>query len=102
MVCILNSVRVPCTFTLSPLVVILDVSPAGITSGQDNRLALDTEHLVPYNGIVHPTQGGEYNIYIRFLMANNTLIQRQSFYTKVLPPKLRNFYVNSTVNDIGV
>ena len=59
MVCILNNVRVGCTFLLVPqLVVTLDVSPAGITSGQDNRLILDTEYLVPYNGIVHPTQGG--------------------------------------------
>jgi hypothetical protein len=39
---------------------------------------------------------------MRFLDGSGGLIQRQSFYTKVLPPKLRNFYVNSTVNDIGV
>lgn len=39
---------------------------------------------------------------MRFLDSNGVQILRQSFYTKVLPPKLRNFYVNSTVNDIGV
>lgn len=39
---------------------------------------------------------------MRFLNATGALITRQSFYTKVLPPRLRNFYVNSTVNDIGV
>ena len=42
MVCILNNVRVPCTYTLSPLIVTLDVSPAGITPGQNNKLHLDT------------------------------------------------------------
>jgi hypothetical protein len=58
MVCMINYVRVGCTFTLSPLTVTLNVSPAGITANQNNIILLDTEYLVPYNGIVHPNQGG--------------------------------------------
>jgi hypothetical protein len=98
----INYVRVPCTYTLSPMTVILNVSPAGIVSNQNNIITLDTEYLIPYNGIVHPSQGGKYNCYLQFLSSNSTIIQQQSFYHKVLPPNLRNFYVNSTVNDVGV
>ena len=39
---------------------------------------------------------------MQFYDVNNSLIQKQSFYHQVLPSKLRNFYVNSSVNDVGV
>lgn len=42
MVCLINYVRVPCTFTLSPLAVTMNVSPAGIIANQDNIITLDT------------------------------------------------------------
>jgi hypothetical protein len=102
LVCQLNYIRVACTYTLSPLTVIMNVSPAGMTLSSNNIIILDTEYLVPYNGILHPTQGGEYNTYVQFLDDSSNIIQKQSFYHQVLPNKLRNFYVNSTVNDIGV
>lgn len=102
LVCMINYVRVACTFTLSPLTVTMDVNPATINFGQKNILTLDTEYLIPYNGIKHPNQGGQYILYMKFYAPNNTLIQQQSFYHTVLPNPLRNFYVNSTVNDVGV
>lgn len=102
MVCLINYVRVPCTYTLLPLTVTMDVSPAGIIYNQDNVITLDTEYLVPVNGIVHPLQGGHYNCYMQFLTNSNTIIQQQSFYHRILPPRLKNFQVNSTVNDVGV
>lgn len=102
MVCMINYVRVPCTYTLSPLTVTMNVSPAGIISNQNNIITLDTEYLIPYNGIAHPTQAGQYQIYLQFLTNSSTVIQQQSFYTRILPSRLRNFYVNSTVNDVGV
>jgi hypothetical protein len=37
-----------------------------------------------------------------FLDGSNSVIQKQSFYHRILPPRLRNYFVNSTVNDIGV
>ena len=98
----INYIRVACTYTLAPLTVTMDVSPAGITNGQNNIITLDTEYLIPYNGIKHPSQGGEYSLNLQFLDNSNSVIQQQSFYHKVLPPRLREFYVNSTVNDIGV
>ena len=101
MVCFINYVRVPCTYTLSPLTVTMSVSPAGITSGQNNIITLDTEYLIPYNGIVHPSQGGQYNCFIQFLTVSSSVIQQQSFYHRVLPPKLGNFYVTSSCNDVG-
>ena len=55
MVCKINQQRVACTYTLSPLTVLMDVS--GINSGTDNEIILDTEYL-PENGILHPAQGG--------------------------------------------
>ena len=58
MVCMINRIRVGCTYTLSPLTVTMDVAPAGITNGQPNIVTLDTEFLSPYNGIKHPSQGG--------------------------------------------
>ena len=58
MVCMINRVRVGCTYTLSPLEVTLDVTPAGLTSGQNNILTLDTEYLYPQNGIKHPANAG--------------------------------------------
>jgi len=57
LVCMINLIRVACTYTLSPIVVTMDVSPAGITNGQNNVITLDTEYL-RYNGIKHPGQGG--------------------------------------------
>lgn len=57
LVCMINYVRVACTYTLSPLTVTMSVSPAGITNAQNNIITLDTEYLT-YNGIKHPAQGG--------------------------------------------
>lgn len=54
LVCMINYVRVACTYTLSPLTVTMSVSPAGITNGQNNIITLDTEYLT-YNGIRHPS-----------------------------------------------
>ena len=102
LVCMINRIRVGCTYTLSPLEVTLDVAPAGLTGSQNNILTLDTEYLYPKNGIKHPAHGGEYNSYLQFLDSSDAILQKQSFYHKVLPRKPRNFYVNSTVNDIGV
>lgn len=102
LVCLINSIRVGCSYTLSPLTVTMNVSPAGITNGQINTITLDTEYLSPWNGIKHPSQGGQYNLYLQFLDNSSSIIQKQSFYHQVLPPKLRNFYANSSVNDVGV
>lgn len=102
LVCMINRIRVSCTYTLSPLAVTMNVSPAGITNGQNNLITLDTEYLSPSNGIKHPSQGGHYNLYLQFLDSSAAVIQQQSFYQEVLPPRLRNFYVNSSVNDVGV
>lgn len=101
LVCMINYVRVSCTFTLSPLTVTMNVNPASINSATINTITLDTEYL-RYNGILHPNQGGMYNLYMLFYDTSNALIQKQSFYHQVLPQRLRNFYVNSTVNDVGV
>lgn len=102
LVCLVNYFRVPCTYTLSPLNILMDISSAGLISNQQNIITIDTEYLVPYNGLLHPAQGGEYNCYLQFLTSGSTPIQKQSFYHKVLPNRLRNFVVNSSVNDVGV
>ncbi len=80
----------------------MNVSPAGINANQQNIITFDTEYLVPYNGIKHPSQGGQYNLYVQYLNASSAVIQAQSFYHKVLPQKLQSFYVNSKVTDVGV
>ena len=80
----------------------MNVNPATINYGQNNIITLDTEYLIPYNGIKHPSQAGHYILYLQFYSNSNALIQQQSFYHKVLPQPLRNFYVNSTVNDVAV
>jgi len=80
----------------------MNISPAGLISNQQNIITLDTEYLVPYNGILHPSQGGEYNCYLQFLTSASAVIQQQSFYHKVYPSRLRNFVVTSAVNDLGV
>lgn len=41
-------------------------------------------------------------MYLQFKDSSSALVQQQSLYTRVLPPRLRNFFVNSSVNDIGV
>lgn len=79
MVCMINYIRVDCTYTLTPLTVTMNVSPAGITSGQNNIITLDTEYLYPQNGILHPSQGGMYSLYLQFLANATTIIQQQSF-----------------------
>lgn len=101
LVCMINYVRVPCTYTLSPLTVTMSVSPAGITSNQENVITLDTEYLVPYNGIKHPSVAGEYNCFIQFLDSGSNIIQQQSFYHRVLPSKLTNIYMESYCTDVG-
>jgi hypothetical protein len=102
LVCFVNYFRVPCTYTLSPLNILMNISSAGLISNQQNIITIDTEYLVPYNGILHPAQGGEYNCYLQFLTSGSAVIQKQSFYHKVYPNRLRNFVVNSSVNDLGV
>ena len=72
-----------------------------ITSGSDNVITLDTEYL-PENGIKHPAQGGEYICILNFLDDTDSVIESTSFYHRVLPRKLRTFYVWSAVQDIGV
>lgn len=59
LVCLLNWVRVACTFTLSPLNVLLNVQPAGLNSGGiNNTIVLDTEYIASENGIKHPLNAG--------------------------------------------
>lgn len=60
LVCKLNRKRVDCTYTLNPMIVTMNVAPAGLTAGTDNFITLDTEYLAPDNGIKHPSQGGNY------------------------------------------
>ena len=99
MVCFINIRRVPCTYTLNPLVVLLDAEE--IISGSENIITLDTEYL-PENGIQHPSEGGEYAVILTFLDAADAIIESTSFYKRVRPQRLRTFYVESAVNDIGV
>jgi hypothetical protein len=42
LVCMINYVRVACTYTLSPLVVTMNVSPASLSLAQNNMITLDT------------------------------------------------------------
>ena len=42
LVCMINFIRVACTYSLSPMTVTMEVSPAGITNAQNNILTLDT------------------------------------------------------------
>lgn len=60
LVCKLNRKRVDCTYTLNPMVVTMNVNPAGLSAGTDNYITLDTEYLAPDNGIKHPSQAGYY------------------------------------------
>ncbi len=45
LVCLLNGKRVACTYTLSPLNILMDVQPAGILSGSTNYITFDTEYI---------------------------------------------------------
>ena len=42
LVCLINGKRVDCSHTLAPLIVTMDVDPAGLNSGSDNLITLDT------------------------------------------------------------
>lgn len=42
LVCMINYIRVACSFTLSPLTVTMNVNPASINNGQSNMITLDT------------------------------------------------------------
>ena len=60
LVCLINRKRVPCTYTLNPLSVLLDISVIGLNTGSNNLITLDTEYIAPENGIKHPSQAGKY------------------------------------------
>ena len=60
LVCKLNRKRVACTYTLNPLSILMNIDPAGLNTGSDNIISLDTEYIAPDNGIKHPSQGGDY------------------------------------------
>lgn len=57
---------------------------------------------MPENGILHPSQGGEYVCILTFRDSLNADIESTSFYHKVLAQKFRSFVVSSAVNDVGV
>ena len=42
LVCLINYVRVACTYILSPLTVTMNVNPATINNGQSNMITIDT------------------------------------------------------------
>ncbi len=42
LVCLINGKRVPCTYTLLPLVVLLNIASVGLNSGSVNTITLDT------------------------------------------------------------
>ena len=42
LVCMINYIRVDCTFTLAPLTITMNVSPAGIVMNQENLFTFDT------------------------------------------------------------
>lgn len=99
LVCFINSIRVRCSYTLSPLKVTLTAS--NLASGSVNSITITTEYL-PINGILHPSEGGDYMSILTFYNAFSTLITSTSFYHKVLPSKLRRFTVSSAVYDRNV
>ena len=100
LVCLINNVRVVCTYTLTSTMFEIELETQQLNSGTDNEITLDTEFLVK-NGIKHPTEGGNYMCILSFYDDSSVLIEQTSFYLKVLAPKLRNFYVQSAMNDVG-
>ncbi len=55
LVCKLNRKRVGCTYTLNPFDILMNIDPAGLNTGSDNIITLDTEYIAPNNGIKHPS-----------------------------------------------
>lgn len=74
LVCKLNYKRVACTYTLNPLNILMNVEPAGLNTGSDNVITLDTEYIAPDNGIKHPSQAGEYINTLHFYDSSNNEI----------------------------
>ena len=50
----------------------MNVQPAGLNGGNvDNFITLDTEYLVPFNGIKHPSAAGQYMTGLYFIDSSN-------------------------------
>jgi hypothetical protein len=57
LVCMINNKRFYCTQTYNPL--IITINGAVLKTGS-NRMELDTEYVIPYNGLYFPTVAGNY------------------------------------------
>ena len=100
LVCMLNNVRFYCTQTYNPLVI--TIIGATIKSG-NNRLELDTEYVIPYNGLYFPIVAGNYEIHFSTYNPTTSVWSFQhSFYIYIRPPSLEDIEIASIVKDVGV
>ena len=84
------------------MIVTMNVDPAGLSTGTDNFITLDTEFIAPDNGIKHPSQAGNYMTTLYFYDASLNELEKTTFTHQIKASKLRNLVVRSTVHDIGV
>lgn len=100
MVCRLNSVRVPCTWTLAPLAFTIQVVGVSVNALAANVIRLESEYLV-YNGLAYPLLAGYYLTKLAYIDTLSVQVGANTFYTRVDPPELFDFFVSSTLSDIN-
>jgi len=88
--CLLGTLRVSCSYTLSPLVYTVTLMSA--LSGS-NSLTLSTIYSNPLNGILMPTTAAYYNLQVSLEDISTNLIEQNSQYIFVAPAGLAYFDV---------
>lgn len=86
--CTIDNARIPCSYTLSPLVYTVTLYSA--LSGTQS-LALSTIYTNPLNGVLLPSTAGYYNIQIELKSSSNSLIEKNSKYIFIAPDTLDYF-----------
>lgn len=100
MVCRLNSVRVPCSWNIAPLTFTIQVVGVTVSQAAVNVIRLESEYLVN-NGLAYPLFAGYYLTKLTYTDTLNVQVGANTFYTRVDPPELFDFFVSSTLSDIN-
>ncbi|KAL4505213.1 hypothetical protein ABPG72_016280 [Tetrahymena utriculariae] len=99
LICLINEVRFFCSYTINPMIVIIDMSSNTISLlAQNNRLSISTEYVSPLDGILHPSVEGFYPIHIEMSDQNGVLNQATKWMF-IKAPKFQFIYIQSVIRN---
>ena len=101
LICQINSVRYPCTYTLNPFVVTMEDTENGFSTSTENSINITTQYE-DHNGIHYPENQGKYLLEVEVANHNYTIIHETvQQYIDILPGTVDYFNVTYAHRDTG-